>query len=200
MDYRVHGILQARILEWVAIPFSGDFSSPQYQSEQPILSTVDLPNPGVELESPALQADSLPAEVPGKPCCLKLPPILTILFSFWSVQMLRHERLFVTAWTAACQASLSITNSRSLHKFMCIESVIPSNQLILCHPLILLILAGQSQPFDSLIEMDLHLSASVQFSCSVMSNSLQLHGLQHARPPCPSPTPRTYSDSGPSYQ
>ena len=46
----VHGILQARILEWVPIPSSGD-----------------LPNPGIEPESPALQADSLPCEPPGKP-------------------------------------------------------------------------------------------------------------------------------------
>ena len=44
----------------------------------------------------------------------------------------------VTPWTAACQASLSITNSRSLLKFMSIESVMPSNHLILCHPLLLL--------------------------------------------------------------
>ena len=40
----------------------------------------------------------------------------------------------------------------------------------------------------------------VQFSCSVMSNSLRHHGLQHARPPCPSPTPRVYSDSHPLSQ
>ena len=46
--------------------------------------------------------------------------------------------LFATPWTAACQASLSITNSQSLLKFMSIESVIPSNHLILCHPLLLL--------------------------------------------------------------
>ena len=50
MDYTVHGILQARLLEWVAFPFSGD-----------------LPNPGTELRSPALQVDSLPFETPGKP-------------------------------------------------------------------------------------------------------------------------------------
>ena len=42
-----------------------------------------------------------------------------------------------TPWTAACQASLSIANSRSLHKLMSIESVMPSNHLILCHPLLL---------------------------------------------------------------
>ena len=47
-------------------------------------------------------------------------------------------QLFATPWTAACQASLSITNSRSLLKLMSIESVIPSNYLILCRPLLLL--------------------------------------------------------------
>ena len=46
--------------------------------------------------------------------------------------------LFATPWTAACQASLSITNSQSLLKFMSIESVMPSNRLILCHTLLLL--------------------------------------------------------------
>ena len=57
---------------------------------------------------------------------------------FSSVQSLSHVRLFVTPWTAAHQASLSITNSRSLPKLMSIESVMPSNHLILCHPLLLL--------------------------------------------------------------
>ena len=55
-----------------------------------------------------------------------------------SVQLLSHVRLFVTPWTAAHQASLSITNSRSLPKLMSIDSVVPSNHLILCHPLLLL--------------------------------------------------------------
>ena len=53
-----------------------------------------------------------------------------------SVQLL-CVRLFVTPWTAACQASLSITNSWNLFKLMSIESVMPSNQLMLCHPLLL---------------------------------------------------------------
>ena len=63
-----------------------------------------------------------------------------IIFSiqFSSVQSLSHVRLFVTPWTAARQASLSITNSWSLLKFMSIESVMPSNHLILCRPLLLL--------------------------------------------------------------
>ena len=57
---------------------------------------------------------------------------------FSSVQSLSHVRLFAAPWTAACQISLSITNSWSLLKLMCIESVMPSNRLILCHPLLLL--------------------------------------------------------------
>ena len=54
-----------------------------------------------------------------------------------SVQSLSLVQLFVTPWTASCQASLSITNSRSLLKLMSIESVMPSNHLILCRPLLL---------------------------------------------------------------
>ena len=61
-----------------------------------------------------------------------------------SVQLLSHVRLFATPWTAACQASLSITYSRSLIKLMSIESVIPSNHLILCCPLLLLPLSFPS--------------------------------------------------------
>ena len=51
---------------------------------------------------------------------------------------LSHVQLFATPWTAAHQASLTITNSQNLLKFMSIESVIPSNHLILCYPLLLL--------------------------------------------------------------
>ena len=56
--------------------------------------------------------------------------------TFSSVQVLSHVRLFVTPWTAARQVTLSITNSRSLPKLMSIESVMPSNHLILCRPLL----------------------------------------------------------------
>ena len=57
---------------------------------------------------------------------------------FSSVQPLSHVGLFVIPYTAARQASLSITSSRSSTKLMCIETVIPSSHLILCHPLLLL--------------------------------------------------------------
>ena len=60
-----------------------------------------------------------------------------IAFQFSSVQSLSRVQLFATPWTAALQASLSITNSRSLHKLMSIELVMPSNHLILCRPLLL---------------------------------------------------------------
>ena len=57
---------------------------------------------------------------------------------FSSVQSLSRVQLLVSPWTAACQASLSMTNSRSLPKLMSIKSVMPSNHLIFCHPLLLL--------------------------------------------------------------
>ena len=58
--------------------------------------------------------------------------------SISSFQSLSHVWLFVTPWIAACQASLSITNSCSSRKLTSIESVMPSSHLILCHPLLLL--------------------------------------------------------------
>ena len=65
--------------------------------------------------------------------------VIISLFQFLcSVQSLSQVQPFATPWTAARQASLSITNSRSLLKLMSIESVMPSNHLILCHLLVLL--------------------------------------------------------------
>ena len=88
-----------------------------------------------------------PAEGPGCGCCAVLvsgvgskPSFEACQFSsvhFSSFQSLSPVRLFVTLWTAACQAFLSITNSQSLLKLMSIESVMPSNHLILCYPLLL---------------------------------------------------------------
>ena len=63
-------------------------------------------------------------------------PLCTRQFS--AVQSLSRVRLFGTPWIAACQASLSITNSRSSLKLMSIKLVMPSSHLILCHPLLLL--------------------------------------------------------------
>ena len=64
--------------------------------------------------------------------------LLSVLIVFSSVQLLSHVRLFATPWPAACQASLSITNSLSPPKPMSIVSVMPSNHLILCRRLLLL--------------------------------------------------------------
>ena len=64
--------------------------------------------------------------------------ILNEVIKFSSVQSLSHVQLFATPWTTACQASLSITNSRSQPKLMSFESVMTSNHLILCRPLLLL--------------------------------------------------------------
>ena len=76
-----------------------------------------------------------------------MAPLPSLLFScfdsslsltFVVVQLLSHVLLFVTSRTAACQASLPFTISQNLLKLMSIESVMPSNHLILCHPLLLL--------------------------------------------------------------
>ena len=68
---------------------------------------------------------------------IKIDTCATDYVYYYSVQLLSCVQLFATPWTAACQASLSITNSQSLLKLMSIESVMPSNHLILCHPLLL---------------------------------------------------------------
>ena len=70
---------------------------------------------------------------PG-PCKLHPSELIPVVV----VQMLSCVPLFATAWTAACQASLSLTISWSLIKPMSLESVMPSNRLVLCHPLLLL--------------------------------------------------------------
>ena len=111
---------------------------------------------------------------------------LSTMFS--SVRSLSCVRLFATPWTTAHQASLSITNSRSLPKLMSIESLMQFSHLILCRPLLLL------PPIPRSIRVFSTTFSSVQIS-SVTSDSLQLHESQHARPPCPSPTPRVYPNS-----
>ena len=76
---------------------------------------------------------------PGKfPHRIYFKKYLTLINSVVVVQLLSHVQLFATPWTAACQASLSFTISWGLLKLLSIESVMPSNHLILCHPLLLL--------------------------------------------------------------
>ena len=78
-----------------------------------------------------LQLSPMPHAVPAELACV---PNHSVQFN----QSLSHVQLYVTQWITAHQASLSNTNSRSLPKSMSIELVMPSNHLILCHPLLLL--------------------------------------------------------------
>ena len=71
-------------------------------------------------------------------CSLASETTFSILQSVVAVQLLSRVRLFATPWTAACQASLSFTISWSLLRLMSVESLMLSNHLILCHPLLLL--------------------------------------------------------------
>ena len=86
--------------------------------------------------APATQNKSFPPPFLGS-LLLASYPMGWDLPRFSSVQLLSRVRLFVTPWTAAHKASLSITNSQSLLKLMYIASVMPFNHLILCHPLLL---------------------------------------------------------------
>ena len=81
----------------------------------------------------------LPFLRPDLPSSAPQPRTLPATRFFWfSIQSLSHVQFFATPWTATCQASLSITNSWSLLQLMSIQSVMPSNHLILCCPLLLL--------------------------------------------------------------
>ena len=97
------------------------------------------------------------------------------MYQFSSVQSLSHVWLFVIPWTAARQASLSITNSRSLLTLMSTESVMPSNELILCHPLLLLpSIFPRIRVFSN--ESVLHIrwpSTGVSASASVLPTNIQ---------------------------
>ena len=112
------------------------FFRQEYWSGLPFPPSEDLPNTGIQPMSPALQVDSFPPEPSTEGTTSYADPWRRKLSQ--SVQSLSHVRLFATPWTAARQASLLITNSRSLLKLMSIESGMPSNHLILCHPLPLL--------------------------------------------------------------
>ena len=108
MDYTVHEILQDRILEWVAFSFSRGSSQPrdwtqvphivgrfftswatreaqEYWSRYPIPSPGDLPDPRIELGSPALQADSLPTELSGKGCSERSEHSLPLAYFSYSI-------------------------------------------------------------------------------------------------------------------
>ena len=103
------------------------FSRQEYWSGLPCPPRGDLPDPGIKpvsLMSPALAGGFFTTSATWE----------APFSHFSSVQLLNSVRLFVTPWTAARQASLSITNSRSLLKLMSIESVMPSNHLILSSP------------------------------------------------------------------
>ena len=122
MDYNLlgssaSGISQAKILQLAAIPYSRESSLP---SDEIQVSCTDR--------------RILYCWATRKTCAL----FTWDFIQFSSVQLLSRVQLFVTPWTAASQASLSITDSQRLPKHMSIELVRLSNHLITCHPLLLL--------------------------------------------------------------
>ena len=159
-----HSVVSDPVTPWTVAhqaPLSMGFSRQEYWSGLPCPSLGDLPNPGIKHGSPTLQADSLPTKLHGKiyKGVLALPKTCSTQLGlpeahrsgwkqvsqghslkdkFSSVQSLSHIQFFGIPWTAARQASLSITNSQSLLKLISVESVMPSNHLILYCPLLLL--------------------------------------------------------------
>ena len=110
------------------------FSRWEHWSELSFPAPGDLPDPGIEHispESPVLAGRLFTTAPPGQ--VIEYPEGSCLS----SAQSLSHVRLFATPWTATGQASLSITNSRSLLKLVSIELVTPSNHPILCRPLLL---------------------------------------------------------------
>ena len=101
-------------------------------------------------------------------------------YQYSSVQLLSHLQLFVTPWTAAFQASLSIINSQSLFKLKSIESVMPSNHLILCHPLLLPSIFPSIRVFPSDSALRIRWPKYWSFSFSI-SSSNEYSGLTSLR-------------------
>ena len=122
--------------------------------------------------------------------------------SHYSVQSLGHVRLFATPWTEAHQASLFFTISQSLFKLISIESVMPSNHLVLCHPLLLL-----PSTFPSIrvfsnesvlcIRWPTYLSFSFSISLSNEYSGLTSFRIDWFDPPC---NPRDSQESSPAPQ
>ena len=102
--------------------------------------------------------------------------IIKYSLQFSSVQLLSRVRLFVTPWIAACQASLSITNSRSSLRLTSIESVMPSSHLIICHPLLLPPIAPSIRVFSNESTLRMKCPKYWSFSFSIIP-SKEIPGL-----------------------
>ena len=142
----IHGILQARILEWVAISFSRGSSRPRDRTHVSCVFCT------------------------GR----RVPYHLGIPYVSYSVlvQSLSPVRLFVTPWTAARQASLSFTISWNLLRLMSIELVMPPNHLILCCPLFLLPSVFPTiRVFSGELALRIRWPKYWSFSCSISPSS-----------------------------
>ena len=149
---RTHGLQPANLL----CPWG--FPRQEYWSGLPCLPPGDLPDPGIEPRSPALQVDALPSEPPGKTVRKVLSGQSSSCILQFITDSLKIDIWWV--WTKRTDYWYKIwAASESVLQF-----------------------------------------SSVQFSRSVVSDSLRLHESQHARPPCPSPTLGVHSDSRPSSQ
>ena len=160
-----------------------EFSRQEYWSGLPFPSPGDLRDSGIKPRSSALQADALPSELPGKP--QRASKILGIPWVI-GVSFVIHNEFFSTVLKFALRRLWGAQNNFKMG-------------------------AGhqRNQPHDETVRMFNSVSklllwedsvSSVQFTLSVVSDSLRPHELQHARPPCPSPAPRVHPNSCASNQ
>ena len=154
MDYTVHGILQARILEWVAFPFSRGSSQPRDQTQVSHIAGRFFTSWATREALEYVYHIYIHSSVNGHLGCYHILAVASAAmnigmhFSFWivaDIQLLSRVQLLVAPWIAAHQASLSFTISQSLPKLKSIESFNglesfngPSNHLFLYYPLLLL--------------------------------------------------------------
>ena len=160
------------------------FSKQEDWSGLPFPSPGDLPDPGIEPRSPTLKADTLTSEPPGKPQLIK------------------------PCFPCGSAGKESACNAGDLGSILGLGRPPEEGK---GYPLqypgleksVDCTVHGVTKSRTRLGDFHFHLinhTPTIQFSHSVVSNSLQPHGLQHARLPCPSPTPGTYSDSCPLRQ
>ena len=182
-------------------PLSMGFSSQEHKSGYPFPSPEDLPNPGIKPGSPALQTESLPSEPPGKPpwivegILFHVHKRVFIIFSSLQMEWIRQSQGEASTWLSPFHTPVYLYVPTDLINFHKWRQKYDHLGLHLEFLVLSILKLKITQRRGIMWQF-----SSVQFSRSVMSDSLPPHESQHARPPSPSPTPGVHSNPCPSSQ
>ena len=180
------------------------FSRQEYRSGLSFPHPGNLPNLGIKPAFPALAGVLFIIEPPGK----RLSSVIAFI-ALW-----RHAYVNLNEGEGHFSDTVKLIPLFSSVSFWTCPILVLPEQVIIGLPLLIILLLSQfgvglsksysyaicgKKTGENWVQIEFHFQ-SVQFSHSVVSNSFLPHGLQHARPPCPSPTPRAYSNSYPSSQ